>query len=770
MSASASSAAVSDHPALSSTSTPHSSDNTVSLSLINRCGDSKSPYVRSHLSNPTAWQLWTPDTIALAQKTNRLLFVSIGYSACHWCHVMAHESFDDPHIAKILNEHFIPVKIDREERPDIDRQYMDFLQATSGGGGWPLNVFVTPDLEPIFGGTYWPSPSSERASRGGGPDFEQILLKVAGAWKEQEQRCRDSAKQIIQQLREFAQEGMLGERGDGKPDDGQNVSLELDILEDAFVHYRKRFDSKYGGFGGAPKFPTPVHIRPLLRVACYTKEVREIVGEDMCVEARDMAVKTLECMAKGGMKDQVGHGFARYSVTRDWSLPHFEKMLYDNAQLLPVYLDAYLVTKSPLFLDTLKDIATYLTSPPMASPLGGINSSEDADSLPTSGDEHKREGAYYVWKIEEFRSILDEEEFNICRKYWGVHADGNIDARFDPQGELAGQNTLCVRYEVPALASELGMETEKVDQIVQSGRRKLQAYRESNRPRPALDDKIVTAWNGLAIGGLSRAGAALKSSHPEESAAYINAAQNSADCIRTHLLEEETQTLRRVFREGPGDTPGFADDYAFFILGLIDLYEATFDSKWLALADRLQQTQNRLFWDEEKYAFFSTPAEQPDILIRTKDAMDNSEPSVNGVSASNLFRLSSLLNDETYAKMAKRTLSCFEVEISQHPGLFSGMLSSVVAADMGMRSLIISGAGELAQAAVRIAQENIRPNYTVLRVSGNASDTTSPSGDWLLERNPLLRDLDASVDKVQLCEGTSCTLLDLTAVEALFSA
>jgi uncharacterized protein YyaL (SSP411 family) len=477
-----------------------------------------------------------------------------------------------------------------------------------------------------------------------------------------------------------------------------------------------------------------------------------------------MAVKTLECMAKGGMKDQIGHGFARYSVTRDWSLPHFEKMLYDNAQLLPVYLDAYLVTKLPLFLDTLQDIAAYLTSSPMASQLGGINSSEDADSLAPDG--RKREGAYYVWNMEELRSILSDEELNVCTKYWGVYADGNIDARFDPQGELAGQNTLCVRYEVADLAAELGQEAEAVQRIIQSGRIKLREYRESNRSRPALDDKIVTAWNGLAIGGLSRAGAALRSSRPELSASYIAAAAKAAGCIRTHLLDEETHTLRRVYREGPGETPGFADDYAFFILGLIDLYEATFDSQWLALADRLQQAQNRLFWDEEKYAFFSTPAGQPDILIRTKDAMDNAEPSVNGVSASNLFRLSALLNDDNYAKMAKRTLSCFEVEISQHPGLFSGMLSSVVAADMGMRSLVISGEGELAEAAIRAAHENLRPNYTVLRVKGTASDASS---EWLRGRNSLFKDFDASKEMVQLCEGTSCKLLDLEAISTLFS-
>lgn len=277
------------------------------------------------MSNPTAWQLWNPDTLALARETNRLIFVSIGYSACHWCHVMAHESFDDPRIAQLLNEHFIPIKIDREERPDIDRQYMDFLQATTGGGGWPLNVFVTPELEPIYGGTYWPGPKSERAGKGGA-SFEQILQKVAQAWKEQEARCRESAVAITQQLREFAQEGTLGGRAGGQVEDGDADGLELDLLEEAYQHYKGRFDSKYGGFGGAPKFPTPVHLSSLLRLGQYGGAVQEVVGDDETAHAREMAVKTLENMAKGGMKDQIGHGFARYSVTRDWSLPHFEKM------------------------------------------------------------------------------------------------------------------------------------------------------------------------------------------------------------------------------------------------------------------------------------------------------------------------------------------------------------------------------------------------------------------------------------------------------------
>ncbi|KAK3109535.1 hypothetical protein LTR53_017124, partial [Teratosphaeriaceae sp. CCFEE 6253] len=607
------------------------------VSLTNRCADSKSPYVRSHADNPTAWQLWSPATLALARATNRLLFVSIGYSACHWCHVMAHESFMAQETAQLLNENFIPVKVDREERPDIDRVYMDFLQATSGGGGWPLNVFVTPDLHPIFGGTYWPSAKSERGQHG--QSFEAILQKVATLWKEQEAKVRESGRQVSEQLRDFAQEGTLKEEGE---EDG----LDVDVIEDAYEHYKKRFDSRYGGFGGAPKFPTPVHLKALLRFGVHDQVVQDVVGYEEIAHARHMAVTTLECMARGGIKDQLGHGFARYSVTRDWSLPHFEKMLYDNAQLLPLYLDAWLITKLPLFLEMVHDIATYLTSAPMQSPLGGINASEDADSQPTALDPYKREGAFYVFTLAEFQQILSEKELAVCAKYFNVQPNGNVDRRFDHQGELVGQNTLCVASTPPALAAELRLSEAEIQTLLASGKRKLLQYRDMHRPRPALDDKIVTAWNGLAIGGLARAGAALASTDPTQAATYLSGAIKAAACIKTHLYDPSSKTLLRVYREGPGATPGFADDYAFLIAGLLDLYEATFDDAYLSWADDLQQTQIRLFWDEKGAgAFYSTPEGQADVLVRSKDGMDNAEPSTNGVSAQNLFRLGSLLDE-----------------------------------------------------------------------------------------------------------------------------
>ena len=403
------------------------------------------------------------------------------------------------------------------------------------------------------------------------------------------------------------------------------------------------------------------------------------------------------------------------------------------------------------------DIAAYMTTKPMMSSLGGINAAEDADSLPTPMDSHKQEGAFYVWTMDEIKGNLTEQEAKVCAKYWNVQPGGNIDRRHDAQGELVDQNTLCVKYEISDLAKEEEMSEEKLKRILQDGRQKLLAYREKNRPRPALDDKIVTSWNGLAIGGLARAGAAL------QKPAYISAAENAVECIRKNLFDDSSGTVRRVYREGPGETPGFADDYAFLISGLIDLYEATFNSDWLEFADTLQQTQIKQFWDDEKHAFFSTPANQPDILIRSKDGMDNAEPSTNGVSANNLFRLGSLLNDTQYEKRAKQTVAAFEVEIGQHPGLFLGMMSSVVASTLGMKGLMVAGEGETVDAMLKKYHENITPNYSILKVGGGANSK------WLRGRNELLKDLDGSRTMLQLCEDGVCKLLEEKDIETLFS-
>ncbi|PNS20463.1 hypothetical protein CAC42_5913 [Sphaceloma murrayae] len=739
--------------------------NTEPFTLANQCLQSKSPYVRSHSNNPTAWQLWTPETLRLARQTNKLLFVSIGYSACHWCHVMAHESFNHPKIAHILNENFIPIKIDREERPDVDRVYMDFLQATTGGGGWPLNVFVTPQLEPIFGGTYWPGPAAERKSYGA--DFERILDKVATAWKEQEQKCRDDAGMITAQLRQFAQEGTLSGAA-SRTDSAVNGEIELpdiELLEDAYEHYKHRFDSKYGGFGGAPKFPTPAHLSFLMRIGQWDGPVKDIVGDKEIADAQNMVVQTLKAMAKGAIKDQVSHGFSRYSVTRDWSLPHFEKMLYDNAQLLSAYLDGYLITKDPLLSDMVHDVATYLSSTPLQSENGGFHASEDADSAPTFESKEHREGAFYVWTADEINSVVREEKAAaLVSEYYNVMADGNVSPRFDAQRELAGQNTLCITASISDLAKKHDLSETEATSMLASAKSKLLDHRNQTRPRPHLDDKILTSWNGLAISALARTAAAFSSTDLERSETYLASAQRAATFIKTNLYSSDTQTLKRVFRESPGLVPGFADDYAHLITGLLDLYTATFDASYLEWAYDLQQTQLRLFYDTDGTGgFFSTEKDATDVLIRSKDAMDNAEPSTNGVSASNLFRLGALLNtttsegrlgtgEATFEELATRTLRAFEVELGQHPGLMTGLLGSVVLSRLGVKSILVAGEGEKAEKAVRTVREGIWPGVVLLRVRKDGV------GSWLEGKNETLKGLGGK-EMVQVCEGTKCMLV-----------
>ncbi|KAF2146063.1 uncharacterized protein K452DRAFT_305049 [Aplosporella prunicola CBS 121167] len=714
------------------------------LRLTNRLSESRSPYVRGHMNNPVAWQMWGPEAIALAKKHNRLLFISIGYAACHWCHVMERESFENHEIAEVLNSSFIPIKIDREERPDVDRIYMNYVQATTGGGGWPLNVFITPELEPIFGGTYWPGPESATA-HGDNIGFLGILEKISDVWKNQQQRCLDSAKEITAQLREFAQEGtvsrQLGEDGEG---------LELELLEEAYDHFAAKFDKTSAGFGGAPKFPTPVNLSFLLRLGQYPDAVEHVVGDKECNNARYMAVETLRAMTRGGIHDQIGNGFSRYSVTRDWSLPHFEKMLYDQGQLLPAYLDAYLLTGDQELLSAAYDIATYLTTPPMHSPSGGFFSAEDADSLYRPNDKEKREGAFYVWTLREFKNILGERDADICARYYNVRENGNVSPEHDAHDELINQNVLAISSTPEAMAKDFGLAKDVVVKILEDGRAKLLEHRNKERPRPSLDDKIVVSWNGLAVGALARFSAAIEPTDPKRAAEYRGAAEKAVAFIKRELYNPADGTMKRVYREGPGDAPAFADDYAFLISGLIDLYEATFDDSYLEFADALQKKQIELFWDGVSGGFYSTGADQADLILRLKDGMDNAEPSTNGTSAGNLHRLGSLFEDSDYMDRARKTCEAFEAEVMQHPFLFAAMMSSIVAIRLGMKSIVACGASEDVEKAVLRVRSRVGTNTTIARLGGGSKC------EWLKKRNALFKSLDADAPRVQVCENGVC--------------
>ncbi|KAL8921970.1 MAG: hypothetical protein Q9208_005424 [Pyrenodesmia sp. 3 TL-2023] len=670
------------------------------------------------------------------------------------CHVMERESFSSPEIAQILNTHFIPIKMDREERPDIDAIYMNYVQATTGSGGWPLNVFITPDLEPVFGGTYWPGPNHSMTAQGTlisrTVGFLEILKKMRDVWTTQESRCRESAKEITRQLREFAAEGVhsrqMGEKSEG---DG----LELDLLEEAYQHFRKKYDNTNAGFSTAPKFPTPVNLQFLLRLGQWPQAVKDVVGEEECSDAAGMVTNTLRKMARGGIRDQIGFGFSRYSVTKDWSLPHFEKMLYDQAQLLDVYLDAFLITRDPEMLGAVYDIATYLTSPPMAAPTGGFYSAEDADSYPTPSDSEKREGAYYVWTLKEFRTVLGDRDGNICARFYGILADGNVARENDPHDEFISQNVLKITTTPAALAKQVGMAESEVSTILKDGRKKLREYREKNRPRPALDDKIVVCWNGLAIGALARTSTALEAIDAEKANTCRQAAEDAATFIRKELFDEDTKTLYRVYREGRGDTPGFCDDYAFLIHGLIDLYEATFKETYLEFADILQASQTAQFHDSSSTSsssssssghggFFTTSPTSPHLLLHLKSGMDAAEPSPNSLSARNLFRLASLLDHPPYADLARDTLAAFEAEVEQFPWCFAGMLAAVAMARLGVKGVVVVGEGEVR----RRVMEGVGVGRTV----------AWGGGEWLRGRNALMGAMEVGKERVMVCEGGAC--------------
>ena len=667
------------------------------------------------------------------------------------CHVMERESFESSQVAKLLNDHFIPIKVDREERPDIDAIYMNFVQATTGSGGWPLNVFITPELEPVFGGTYFPGPSHSKTGMGkaaaGQVSFLDLLQKMMTVWVEQEGRCRQSAKEITRQLRQFAEEGVhahqTGQKGEGE-------TPEIELLEEAYTHFQKRYDRVNGGFSSAPKFPTPVNLSFLLRLGQWPAAVKHVVGENDCEVAKEMVVHTLRNMARGGIRDQIGYGFARYSVTKDWSLPHFEKMLYDQAQLLDVYVDAFLITRDSEMLDAVYDVATYLTTPPMAALTGGVFSSEDADSYPSNNDTEKREGAFYVWTLKEFHTVLGPRDGDILARFYGVRPDGNVARQNDPHNEFISQNTLKISTTPPALAKEFGIPESTINSTLKSGRQKLRDYRDAHRPRPALDDKIIVAWNGLAISALARAASAINSVDPEKASSCLAAAISAATFIKRKLFDEANKVLYRVFRSGRRGTPGLCEDYAFLIHGLIDLYEATFDDAHLEFADNLQRIQIDRFLDSDGGGgFFTTPSPHPpDLLLRLKSGMDAAEPSSNNISARNLYRLSSMLNDEFYAEIAAETVMAFEAEVQQFPHTFAGMLGSVVTGRLGMKGVILSGK-EDDQEVVRKLRERVRPDSTVVAVGKG-------KGEWLRSRNGLLRGVDVGKEGVMVCEAGVC--------------
>ena len=624
----------------------------------------KSPYLLQHAHNPVDWNAWGEDAFRQARERNLPIFLSVGYSTCHWCHVMERESFENREIAELLNRSFVPVKVDREERPDVDRVYMSFVQATTGSGGWPMSVFLTPDLKPFFGGTYWPPEP-----RYGRPGFRQVLERVAEAWRRDRAAIVESSREVLAQIARAVE----ATPGAAAPEES--------VLQAGFAAFRRGFDPRHGGFGGAPKFPRPSVLGFLLRYAERTGNA----------EAREMVTATLNAMARGGIRDHLGGGFHRYSVDERWHVPHFEKMLYDQAQLAVAYLEGYQVSGDERYAAVARGILDYVLRD-MTDPGGGFYSAEDADS-------EGREGAFYLWSRQEIDAALGPASADRFSRRYGIQEHGNVPD--DPHGEFAGRNIL---YEADSAVDAGGSEAQLLEV-------------RSRRPRPQRDDKILTAWNGLMISAFAKGAQAL------EDPRYRDAARAAAEFLLSRLYGGSDATLLRRYRDGDAAIPGFLDDYAFFVQGLLDLYETGFDTRYLDLAGKLTDTQLARFEDAGRGGFHTTPAGSSGPAPRLKDDYDGAEPSGNSVAILNLLRLSALLGRPSYRQAAEKALRWFAPFLAAAPEAAPQMLSALSLSATPPRQIVVLGDRDAEDtcAFLRAIHAGFQPNKALLLVDGDAA-------------------------------------------------
>jgi uncharacterized protein len=622
---------------------------------MNRLGNEKSPYLLQHANNPVDWYPWGEEAFEKAARENKPIFLSIGYSTCHWCHVMEHESFEDEATARTLNQYFVPVKVDREERPDVDRVYMLFVQASTGSGGWPMSVWLTPERKPFFGGTYFPPDN-----RYGRPGFRAILENLARAWKDDRAQVEESGAKVVEQLKEYAaREEGAGEAGRG-------------ALDSAFYGFRRMFDSRLGGFGGAPKFPRPSVHNFLLRYYAAAKNE----------EALDMVLLTLREMAKGGMNDQLGGGFHRYSVDERWFVPHFEKMLYDQAQIAISYLEAFQITRDGQYAAAARDVFSYVQRD-LTHRDGGFFSAEDADSaVDPAKPKEKREGAFYVWSREEIEETLGARDVQIFCERYGVKAGGNVEE--DPHGEFGRQNILYQARSIEETAAQHGVGIDETRSALRNAGVKL-LDRRARRPRPHLDDKILAAWNGLMISAFAKGAQALGEDR------YADAARAAAKFIRDQLWDESRGVLLRRFRDGESAIDGFLDDYAFSILAFLDLYETCFEAPDFQFAVRLAERAMELFEDRENGGFFSTGEGAENLVLRLKDDYDGAEPSGNSMMTIALLRLERMTGRDDFRQAAARTLKAFSSRMASGGAGVPQMLVALAFALGKPMEIVLSG-------------------------------------------------------------------------------
>jgi len=591
--------------------------------FTNRLINETSPYLLQHARNPVDWYSWGEEAFERARREDKPVLLSIGYSACHWCHVMEHESFENEAIAQLMNDSFVNIKVDREERPDLDTIYMNAVQMMTGSGGWPMTVFLTPDGKPFYGGTYFPP-----ADRYGMPGFPRVLISIAEAYRTRRDEIENSADGMLGELKRLDRVAL------------QEGALSYEIADHAANHLLRTLDPVHGGFGNKPKFPPSMALQFLLRQYHRTKDVSALSAVEL----------TLDKMARGGMYDQLGGGFHRYSVDEKWLVPHFEKMLYDNALLSRVYTEAFLATGNGFYKRIAVETLDYVARE-MTDGSGGFYSTQDADS-------EGEEGKFFVWTPEEATALLGEEDARLFNRYFDVSEMGNFE----------GHSILHVDEDVDVIARLMGVSRQRLAEAIERGRPVLFDAREM-RVKPYRDEKILTAWNGLMMRGFAEASRAFDRKD------YLEIAARNADFLLTKLRREGR--LLRTHKDGESKLNGYLEDYAYVIDGLLALYEASFDLRWFEEARALAETMIAQFWDAEAGAFFFTSADHETLITRTKDFYDNATPAGNSVAAAALVRLSLLTGEDRYRQMAETILRLMKPMMMRAPGAFGHLLSAL---------------------------------------------------------------------------------------------
>ncbi len=635
--------------------------------MTNHLANETSPYLLQHVDNPVDWYPWGEEALEVAKNENKPILLSIGYAACHWCHVMAHESFEDEETARLMNEHFVNIKVDREERPDLDSIYMNAVTAMTGHGGWPMTVFLTAEGRPFYSGTYFP-----KEPRYGMPSFKQILTGVADAWKNQPEKVREGAAQVTQHLQES---GVV---------DAEVDALEAGILSAAVEELKKHFDGTWGGFGQAPKFPQPMTIEFLLRESVRSGNA----------EALAMAELTLYRMAQGGMYDQLGGGFARYSVDAYWLVPHFEKMLYDNAQLARVYVHAWQLTGNPFYRRVAEETLDYV-SREMRHQDGGFYSSQDADSEGV-------EGKFYVWSADEVRRVLGDDADLFMQMY-----------DVTDQGNWEGHNILRLLLQASEVAAKSGVDESEVERKIQAARRRLYEVR-SKRVWPGLDDKILTSWNGLMLAAFADAAQALGRTD------YRDIATANAEFLHATMRAKDGRLLRTWKAGSHAKYNGYLEDYAFLAEGLLALYQTTFDSRWFSWARELAEAMLAHFPDAENFGFFDTRDDHEQLIHRPKDIQDNAIPSGNSMAAHVLLKLCLLTGEARYWDTAERTTKSVGKLMARYPTGFGEWLNAASLIAGESREIALVGTEEQLTRLLEVVRTGYRPLQVV--AAGQESD------------------------------------------------